>query len=65
VSELESFCSFCERVLTTEVGRPFVIERFQREFLADHFDGRRELVVWRRRSRASPRCWRRCRSTTC
>jgi len=43
--ELEAFCRFCARVLTTEDGATFVIEPFQRMLLADHFGGARETVV--------------------
>jgi phage terminase large subunit-like protein len=43
--ELDAFTRFCARVLTAEDGRPFLIEDFQRQFLADHFGGVRELVV--------------------
>lgn len=42
--ELDAFGRFCEGALTTEDGRPFVLEAFQRTFLADHFDGTSELV---------------------
>ncbi|MDX6436765.1 MAG: hypothetical protein QOK34_1599 [Gaiellaceae bacterium] len=45
VSDLDAFGRFCERALTVEDGRPFVLEGFQRTFLADYFDGARELVV--------------------
>src|SRR5947208_11875126 len=43
--ELERFCSSAQRFLTTEQGRPLVIEGFQRQILADYFDGARETVV--------------------
>src|SRR4051812_8080558 len=43
--QLDRFCEFSERFLTDEDGRPLVIERFQRQLLADYFDGARELVV--------------------
>src|SRR5215216_6701645 len=43
--ELDRFCGFSERFLTDEQSRALVIERFQREILADYFDGTRELVV--------------------
>jgi phage terminase large subunit-like protein len=43
--ELDAFARFCAGVLSTEDGRPFVIEGFQREVLADHFAGLSELVV--------------------
>jgi phage terminase large subunit-like protein len=33
------------RTLTAEDGRPFVVEPFQRQILADYFAGARELVV--------------------
>ena len=45
MSELDRFCQFCERFLTTEEGRPLVVEPWQREILADYFAGARELVV--------------------
>ena len=45
LAELEAFARFCERALTTESGRPFTLEPFQREILADFFGGSRELVV--------------------
>lgn len=45
VSDLDAFGRFCAGALTTEDGRPFVLEDFQRVFLADYFDGARELVV--------------------
>lgn len=44
-TDLDHFCSFAERFLTDESGRPLVIEGFQREILADYFAGTRELVV--------------------
>ena len=44
-TDLDRFCGFAERFLTDEGGRPLVIEGFQREILADYFDGARELVV--------------------
>ncbi len=40
--QLDRFCGFAERFLTDEQGRPLVIEPFQREILADYFDGARE-----------------------
>jgi phage terminase large subunit-like protein len=43
--ELDRFCGFAERFLTDESSRPLVIERWQREILADYFAGTRELVV--------------------
>jgi phage terminase large subunit-like protein len=44
-SELDRFCSFAERFLTDESGRPLAIEGFQRQILADYFEGARELIV--------------------
>ncbi len=44
-SDLDAFGRFCERALTVEDGRPFVLEGFQRTVLADYFNGARELVV--------------------
>lgn len=44
-SDLDAFDRFARRVLTVEDGRPFTLEPFQRTFLADYFDGARELVV--------------------
>lgn len=44
LDELDAFARFCERTLTAEDGRPFVLEPFQRAMLADHFDGASELV---------------------
>ena len=44
-TDLDRFCAFAERFLTDESGRPLVIEGFQREILADYFDGARELFV--------------------
>ena len=43
-SELEVFGRFCEAVLTTERGRPFVLEPFQRDILGGFFDGASETV---------------------
>jgi phage terminase large subunit-like protein len=43
--ELDRFCRFCSEILTTEQGKPLVIEPFQRQILADYFDGARETVV--------------------
>jgi phage terminase large subunit-like protein len=43
--ELDRFCGFSERFLTDEQGHPLVIEPFQRQILADYFDGARETVV--------------------
>jgi hypothetical protein len=43
--ELDCFCGFAERFLTDEGGHPLVIERFQRQILADYFDGARETIV--------------------
>ena len=43
--DLERFCGFAERFLTDESSRPLVVEPWQREILADYFDGTRELVV--------------------
>jgi phage terminase large subunit-like protein len=45
MSDLDRFVGFCRRFLTTEKGRPLVIEEFQRQILADFFDGSRETVV--------------------
>ena len=45
LDELERFCGFAERFLTDERSRPLVIEGFQRQILADYFDGARETVV--------------------
>ena len=42
-NDLDAFARFCEGALTTEAGRPFVLEGFQREY------SRRSL---RRRPRA-------------
>lgn len=39
-----SLCDFAERFLTDEQGRPLVIESFQRQVLADYFDGARDPV---------------------
>src|SRR5215208_3297322 len=44
-TDLDRFCGFAERFLTDEASRPLVIERWQREILADYFAGSRELVV--------------------
>jgi phage terminase large subunit-like protein len=44
-TELDRFCAFAERFLTTEQGDPLVIEDFQRRILADYFDGARETFV--------------------
>ena len=43
--ELERFCGFARRFLTDEQGRPLVVEPFQRQILADYFDGARETIV--------------------
>jgi phage terminase large subunit-like protein len=45
VSELDRFCIFCAKFLTTEEGEPLVIEEFQKRILADYFDGARETIV--------------------
>ena len=37
--DLDRFCDFSERFLTDEQGRPLVIESFQRQVIADYFDG--------------------------
>jgi hypothetical protein len=42
---LDRFGGFSERFLTDESGRPLMIEAFQRQVLADYFDGARETVV--------------------
>lgn len=44
-SELDRFCGFAERFLTSENGRSLVVEDWQREILEDYFAGTRELVV--------------------
>ena len=44
-SELDRFCGFARRFLTTEHGRPLRIEKFQKKILSDYFDGARETVV--------------------
>lgn len=43
--ELDRFDRFCREALTTEKGKPFVIEDFQRRILAGFFEGCRETVV--------------------
>lgn len=43
--ELDAFARFCSAALTAEDGRPFTLEPFQREILADFFAGASELVV--------------------
>jgi phage terminase large subunit-like protein len=45
MSQLDAFVRFCREVLTTEDGRPLVIEDFQKRILADFFDGCRETIV--------------------
>jgi phage terminase large subunit-like protein len=45
VTALDTFCRFCREALTTEDGKPLVVEPFQRRILADFFDGCRETVV--------------------
>jgi len=45
MAELHAFCRFCGDVLSTEDGKPLVIEDFQAKILADFFDGCRETVV--------------------
>jgi phage terminase large subunit-like protein len=44
-AELDSFARFCERNLTAEDSRPFILEPFERTFLAEHFEGISETVV--------------------
>src|SRR5687767_12676447 len=44
-AELDAFARFCERNLTAEDGRPFVLEPFERTYLAEHFEGVSETVV--------------------
>ncbi len=44
-SELEVFADFCAKLLTTESGQPLVVEDWQLRFLADHFDGQREVIA--------------------
>jgi phage terminase large subunit-like protein len=41
---VEHFAAFCRR-LTLDNGRPFLLEPFQLEILADYFAGYREIVV--------------------
>lgn len=45
MSALDDFADFCESVLTTENGRPLLLEGFQRSMLAEHFEGVRELLI--------------------
>jgi phage terminase large subunit-like protein len=45
VTDLERFKIFAAQFLTTEDGKPLVIEPFQELILADYFDGCRETVV--------------------
>jgi phage terminase large subunit-like protein len=45
VNELDAFCRFCREQLTTEQGKPLVIEPFQRQILEDIFAGTRETIV--------------------
>jgi phage terminase large subunit-like protein len=44
VSDLDRFCSFAEKHLRLEDGRPLVVEEFQRTILADYFTGTTETV---------------------
>src|SRR5688572_17738594 len=44
-AELDAFARFCARNLTAENGRPFILEPFERTYLAEHFDGISETVV--------------------
>lgn len=43
--ELAAFVGFCRDVLTTENGKPMVVEPFQQTILRDYFGGARETVV--------------------
>ncbi len=43
--ELDTFTRFCRDVLTTENGKPLLVEGFQERILAGYFAGTRETVV--------------------
>ncbi len=45
MSDLDDFANFAASVLTTEDGSPLILEPFQRQMLAEHFEGVRELVI--------------------
>ena len=41
---LEPFDRFCSELLITDIGRPLVLEDFQKEMLAGYFAGIRETL---------------------
>ena len=45
MSDLDDFANFAASVLTTEDSSPLILEGFQRQMLAEHFEGVRELVI--------------------
>ncbi len=45
MAELQTFCRFCENVLSTEDGESLIVEDFQKSILGDFFAGARETIV--------------------
>jgi phage terminase large subunit-like protein len=44
-ASLESFTRFCGELLTTDTGKPLVLEEFQKEMLGGYFAGIRETLA--------------------